>query len=163
MYHVILFWLGVSVEKSADSLMRVPLYVVISPLLLLIFHLCLWFLSAWLLCVLVCSWVYPYGTLCVFWTWPFPFPCYGSFQPLPLQILSQVLSLLSFGIPIMWMLVHLILSQRSLRLSFFAPYILFCGSDFHQSVLQGIYPFFGLSYSAIDPFECIIHLCLFVH
>ena len=31
----------VSVEKSADSLMGVPLYIVIFPLLLLIFYLCL--------------------------------------------------------------------------------------------------------------------------
>ena len=56
------------------------------------------------------------------------------------------------------MLVHLIFSQRALRLSsfFFFFYshsflwILFCSSDFHHSILQVIYPFFCLSYSAID-------------
>ena len=31
-------------------------------------------------------------------------------------------------------------------------YILFCGSDFHHSVLQVIYPSFCLSYFAIDTF-----------
>ena len=48
------------------------------------------------------------------------------------------------GTSIMQMLMHLILSQRSLRLSLFIFilffYILFCGSDFHHSVLQVIYP-----------------------
>ena len=42
--------------------------------------------------------------------------------------------------------------------SFF--YILFCGDDFHHSVLQAIY-LFCLSYSALDSFQPIIHLCLF--
>ena len=52
----------------------------------------------------------------------------------------------------------LMLSQRSLRLSsfffFFSFFfcILFCGSDFCHSVLQVIYPFFCLHYSAIDSF-----------
>ena len=58
------------------------------------------------------------------------------------------------------MLAHLMLSQRSLRLplfffhSFF--YFLFCGSDFHYSVLQVIHPFFCLSYSAINFFQYVI-------
>ena len=34
----------------------------------------------------------------------------------------------------------------------FPPYILFCSSDFHHSVLQVPYPFFCLSCSAIDFF-----------
>ena len=38
----------------------------------------------------------------------------------------------------------------------------FAASDFPHSVLQVIYPFFCISYSAIDSFSCIIHLCLFV-
>ena len=56
-------------------------------------------------------------------------------------------------------LVHLMLSQKFLTLSFFfffffnfPPYILFCSSDFHHSVLQVPYPFFCLSCSAIDFF-----------
>ena len=64
------------------------------------------------------------------------------------------------GPPLMRMLVHLMLSQRTLRLSSFLCiliffYILFCGSDFHLSVLQVIYPCFYLSYYAIDSFLCI--------
>ena len=45
------------------------------------------------------------------------------------------------------------LSQRSLRLSsFFILFSVFCSSDFHHSVLQVTYPFFCLSFSAIDSF-----------
>ena len=53
------------------------------------------------------------------------------------------------GTHIMPMLVYLKLSQRSLRLSsfLFILFSMFCGSDFHHSVLQVIYPFFCLSYS----------------
>ena len=58
--------------------------------------------------------------------------------------------------PIMQIFICLMLSQRSLRWSsfFFHSffYILFCGSDFHRSALQVIYPFFCLSYSAMDSF-----------
>ena len=59
------------------------------------------------------------------------------------------------GTPRMQMLVRLMLSQRSLRLSFllFILFsILFSGSDFHHSVFQVIYPFFRLSYSVTDSF-----------
>ena len=58
------------------------------------------------------------------------------------------------GTPIMQVLVCLMLFQRPLRLSSFHSffYILFCGSYFHHSVLQVIYPFFCLSYSAMDSF-----------
>ena len=41
-------------------------------------------------------------------------------------------------------------------------YILFWGSGFHLSVLQVTYPFLCLSYSAIDSFQYIVNLCLFV-
>ena len=93
------------------------------------------------------------GPLCAPWTW--------------LTILSHVWEIFSYylfryfsqgpfslpspsGTPIMRMLVCL-MSHRSLRLSsiFFHS---FCGSDFHHSVLQVIYLFFCLSYSAIDSF-----------
>ena len=58
------------------------------------------------------------------------------------------------GTPIMQVLVCLMLFQRPLRLSSFHSffYILFCGSYFHHSVLQVIYPFFCLSHSAINSF-----------
>ena len=55
--------------------------------------------------------------------WLFTFPCLGSFQLLPLQIFSQVLSSPS-GTPLMRMLVRLMSSQGSLRLSSFL-FILF--------------------------------------
>ena len=78
---------------------------------------------------------------------------------------SPCLSL--FWDPIMWMLVCLVLSQRSLRhfsflfilFTLFCPvaaisifFVLFCGSDFHFSVFQITYSFFCLSYFAIDFF-----------
>ena len=72
--------------------------------------------------------------------WLFLFPCSGIFQLLFLPIFSHVLSLslLLLGPPIMSMLVCLMLSQRSLRLSFHSFfYILFCGSDFHPSIMDG--------------------------
>ena len=86
----------VSIEKSADTLIGVPLYVVIFSLLLLIFYFCFWFLSVWLLCVLVCS---SLGLSCLRLSvlpglrWLFPFPYSESFQLLFLQIFSQILSL----------------------------------------------------------------------
>ena len=60
------------------------------------------------------------------------------------------------------------LSQRSLRLSSF-PYILlfffilFCGSYFCHSVSRHSFPFFCLSYSAIDSFQSFlcVFFCLF--
>ena len=60
------------------------------------------------------------------------------------------------GTLIMWMLVHLTLSQRSLKLSSFLlitfSFILFHGSNFYNSVFQLIYLFFCLIYSATNSF-----------
>jgi len=67
--------------------------------------------------------------------------------------LRSFFSLFSFWDPIVQMSVCLMLSQRSLRLSFFfffSPFF-FRYSVLH-SVLQVIYPCFRLSYSAIDSF-----------
>ena len=109
------------------------------------------------------------GTLCASWTWlTIYFPMSGKFPAIiSLNIFSGAFSFSSFsGILIMQILVCLMLSQRSPRLSsffsFFLFYILFYSSDFHHSVLQVIYPWFCLSYSAVGSFLCIIHLCLFV-
>ena len=54
----------------------------------------------------------------------------------------------------MQMLVHLKLSQRTVRLSsfLFILFSIFYDSDFHDSVLQFIDPLFCLSYSAINSF-----------
>ena len=48
------------------------------------------------------------------------------------------------------------------RLSFFLL-VVFCCSDLHRSVLQAVYPFFCLSYLAVD-FLLVFHssVCLFV-
>ena len=89
-------------------------------------------------------------------------------------ILRQILYHLSHqgspsGVSIMWIFVGLMLSQMSIMLSLFF-FILFsifcflyaeilCSIDFHHSLLQVNYLFFCLSYSAIDSFWSIIHLC----
>ena len=63
-----------------------------------------------------------YGTLCASWTWlTISFSMLGKFSTI---ISSKFFSYPFFfssssGTPIIWMLVHLILSQRSLRLSCF--------------------------------------------
>ena len=83
-------------------------------------------------------------------------------------VLRQILYHLSHqgspsGVSIMWIFVGLMLSQMSIMLSLFFFFILFsifcflyaeilCSIDFHHSVLQINYLFFGLSYSAIDSF-----------
>ena len=57
--HSLLAW-RVSVERSAVTLMRICLWVIFFPFLLLIFVLCVWSLLIWLICVLgVSPWVYP--------------------------------------------------------------------------------------------------------
>ena len=162
MYDAFPFSLGVSVETVAASLMGVPLYVIchfplvafniLSSPFIFISLITMW-LSVFLL-----GFILP-GTLCfpdlldyflshvweVFSYYPFKY-FFRSF--LSLSSASET--------PIMQMLLHLMLSQRSLRLSSFLFilffYILFCGSDFHHSVLRVIYPCFCLSYSAVDSF-----------
>ena len=60
-----------------------------------------------------------FGTLRASWIWmPVSFPRLGNFQPLFLQIIFLALSLASSSeMPIMEMLFHLILSQRSLTVT----------------------------------------------
>ena len=62
----------------------------------------------------------------------------------------------SSGTPIFQMLVHLMLSQRSLKLSsipfFLFFFILLCNSYFHYFIFQVTYPFFFFSYCALDSF-----------
>ena len=71
-----------------------------------------------------------YGILWVSWTWVvISFPILGNFSTLISSNIFSYSFSLHFGTPIIQMLVHLILSQRSLRLSsilfiFFSP--LFC-------------------------------------
>ena len=80
-----------------------------------------------------------YGTLCASWTWlTISFSMVEKFSTI---ISSKVFSYPFFfssssGTPIIWMLVHLILSQKSLRLSsvLFILFTLFCSS--------GLFPLF---------------------
>ena len=110
------------------------------------------------------------GTFCASWIeLTTSFPMFGKFSSIfSLNIFSGPFSLSSpSGTPIVRVLVCLMLSQRSLRLSYFLFilffYILFCSSGFHHSVLQVIYPFFCLSYSAIDSFYILfISVCSLV-
>ena len=76
-----------------------------------------------------------HGTLCTSWTWlTISFPMFGKFSALTSSdIFSDPFSSLP-GTPIMWMLVRLMLSQRSLRLSYFYS---FC---FLYSVLWWWFP-----------------------
>ena len=115
-----------------------------------------------------------YGTLCAFWPWvTISFPILGTFLTIiSLNILSDPFFFSSSsGTPIIWMLLCLMLSQRSLTvLSSFQSvfFILLLGSYFKHSVCQLTYSFFCFSYSAIASFKCIyhfsycvVHLCLF--
>ena len=87
----------VSAEKSADSLIEVPLCVIccfsvaafiILSLSLIFVILITMYLSVFLFGLIL------YGTLCASWTWvTVSFPCKGIFQPLSLQIFSHTLSL----------------------------------------------------------------------
>ena len=99
-----------------------------------------------------------YGTLCFLNLGGYFLSCvrevfhYNLFR----YFLRPFLFLFFSGTPIIRMLVPLVLSQRSLRLSsipftlFF--FILLLGSYFHHSVLQLTYSFFCLSYSVIGFF-----------
>ena len=75
-----------------------------------------------------------------------------KYFPRKQKYFSGPFSFSSSGTPFMRMFVHLMLSQRSLRLSSFL-FILFLYSVlWHHSVLQVIYLCFCLSYSAMDSF-----------
>ena len=88
----------VFVEKSADNLMGVPLYVICCFFLVAfnILSLSLIFVSLITmgLSVFLPEFILP-GTLCAYWfDWLFPFPCYGSFQHYLFKyFLRQVISL----------------------------------------------------------------------
>ena len=108
-------------------------------LLLSIFFLCAKYVLVWLVCVLACvffllSYMGLFALLGL--DWLFPFPCWGNFQLKSLQKFSHTLSF-SSETPIIWTLVHLILSQRSLRLFsiLFILFPLFCSSAVTSTIL----------------------------
>ena len=102
--------------------MGVPLYVIchFSFVAFSILSLSLILVSLMTVSWCVPPWVYPIWDKLPGLGWLFPFPCSGNFQLFPLQTFFPALSLSSpSGILIMRMLVCLMLSQRSLRLSSF--------------------------------------------
>ena len=152
----------ISAERSSVNYMGFPLYVTccfslaafnILSLCLIFVSLISMYLGMFLLGFILC------GTLCASWSWlTISFSMFGKYST---TISSKILSYSfffssSFGTRVIWMLVHLILSQRSLRpiLSSFHSFsfILLLSSYFHHSVIQPIYGFFCLIYSAIDSF-----------
>ena len=128
---------------------------VVFPLLLLIFYLsfCLFSLITVCLAVFLLGFILP-GTLCASWTWlTISFPMFGKFSAIiSSNIFSGPFSLYSSGNPIIQMLLCLMLSQRSLRLSSFLFILFLYFVLWHHSVLQVIYLCFCLSYSAMDSF-----------
>jgi len=130
-----------------------PLLLLIFPLLSLIFVR----LVTVCLGVFLLGFILP-GTFCASWTWlTVSFSILRTFSAIvSSDIFSGPFSLSSpSGTPIMWILVHLMLSRRSqyVLISFHSFFcILLHGSDLHQSILQVIYPFFCLSYYVVDFF-----------
>ena len=118
-------------------------------------------MSSWILCVSV------YPTL-VYPAWDSL--CFLDMDDCFLSHVREVLSYCLFrmfshvlflscpsGTPIMWMLLCLILAQKSLRLTSFLFFFLSLFCDFYHSVFLVTYLFFCFSYSAVDSFQCIFH------
>ena len=112
----------VSAERSAVKYMGFPLYVTccfsLAAFNILSFYLVFVSLISMCLGVFLLGFIL-YGTLCASWTWlTISFSMLGKFSTI---ISSKVFSYPFFfssssGTSIIWMVVHLILSQRSLRL-----------------------------------------------
>ena len=115
----------VSAEKSAVNLMGVPFYVICRFSLAAFnnFSLSLIFANLITLCLgMFLLGFILYGTLCSSWTWvAISFPMLGKFSSIiSSDIFYGPFSLSSpSGTPIMQMMLHLMLSQRCLRLSSF--------------------------------------------
>ena len=154
---------SVSAERSAVKCMGFPLYVTccFSLAAFNILSLCLVFVSLfsmWLGMFLLGFILY--GTLCASWTWlTISFSMLGKFSAIiSLEFFSFLFFYSSSSVtPILWMLLHLILSQRSLRLSsglffFFFYFILLFRSYSHHFIFQLTDSFFCFRHSAIDSF-----------
>ena len=168
----------VSAERSAVKCMGFPLYVTccFSLAAFNILSLCLFFVHL----ISMCLGLFPlgfilYGTLRASWTWlTISFPMLGKFSTI---ISSKVFSSPFFfssssSAPIIWMFLHLILSQRSLRLSsVLFNFLLYSALQklFPPSCLLAHWFFFWFRYSAIDSFEsifnfsnCVTCLCMVI-
>ena len=145
-------------SKISFSLMGISLYDIccLSLAAFNICSLCLIFVSLINMClgIFLLGFIL-YGTLRASWTWvAISFSMFGKFLTISSSnIFSYPYFFSSSGSPIIWMLVHLVLSQRSLRLFSFLFslffFILLCFSYFYHSVCQLTYTLFCLSYSAI--------------
>ena len=119
--HSLLAW-RVSIERSAVILMGIPLCVICSFSLAAfnICPLCLIFVNLINMCLGVfCLGFILFGTLWVSWTWVIiSFPILGKFSTITTSSIFSWSFFLSSssGTPMIWMLRHLTLSQRSLRL-----------------------------------------------
>ena len=114
------------------------------------------------------SWVFHLGfilfwTLWVSWNWvATSFPILGRFSTI---ISSSIFSWPFFlssssGTPMIQMLGHLTLSQRSLRLSSFllSPFLFLCFIYFHHYIFHLTYPIFCLSYSTVGSLQNVFDL-----
>ena len=157
----------VSVDKSAYSLMEVPLHITCCFALAAFSILSLFLTSAILITVcldLVLFWLILFGTLCTSWNWmSISSPRPGKLSTIMSSNMSWPLSLSFFS----WDPYNvnvLMLFQRSLKLSsffvFILLFILLHGRNFHHSVFQLTSLFFCIIYSAVDSFWSIFHFIL---
>ena len=119
-----------------------------------IYSLCLIFVSLINMCLGVFRLGFIlFGTLWVSWTWVIiSFPILGKFSTIIPSIFSWSFFLSSSsGTPMIRMLGHLTLSQKSLRLCSFNSFFFFslCSIYFHHSIFHLTYPIFCLSYSTV--------------
>ena len=143
----------VSAERSAVKHMEFPSYVTycFSLAAFDILSLCLVFVSLISMClgIFLLGFIL-YGTLHASWTWlAISFPTMGKFSTIIFKIfLISFFSPSSSGTPIIQMLVHLIWSQRPLRLSsaLFILFTLFCSSEVISTILSSS----SLIYSPLD-------------
>ena len=141
----------VSAEISAVKHMGFPLYVTswFSLVAFNILSLCLVFVSLISMCLgMFLLGFILFGTLCASWTW-LTISMLGKFSAIiSSKIFSYPFLFSSSETPIIQMLVHLILSQRSLSLSsvLFILFILFCSSEIIFTILSSS----SLIRSAID-------------
>jgi len=133
-------------------------------LLLLIFSLCLHYLSIWLL---FCFGMFLlqftlHGAFCTSWTWvTVSFPLLGEFS----AVLSSNIFSGPSKTPDANGSVFNVVPEvpDTVIISFFSCF-LFHGSDFQYSIFQLIYLFFCLIYYATDSFSCVFYFrCCVVH
>ena len=156
----------ISAERSAVKRMGFPLYVTccFSLATFNILFLCFVFISF----ISMCLGMFLFGfilyvTLCAFWIWlTISFSRLGKFSTI---ISSKIFSYPFFyssssGTSIIWMLVHLLLPQRSLRQSWiiFIIFTLFCSSE----VISTILSFSSLIHSSVSDILLLILSRLFL-